>query len=79
MSEQWEGCEDVHWDCRIAQLEAELARRDEYILKLEAKIPKLNIDLAEAIMLDIGIASIAVAAILIGYITGKYLSKERTK
>ena len=25
----WEGCEEVHWDCRIAQLEAELARRDE--------------------------------------------------
>ena len=22
----WEGCADVHWDCRIAQLEAELAR-----------------------------------------------------
>ncbi len=21
MSEQWEGCEEVHWDCRIAQLE----------------------------------------------------------
>ena len=25
----WEGCEDVHWDCKIAQLEAELARRNE--------------------------------------------------
>lgn len=25
----WEGCADVHWDCRIAQLEAELARRNE--------------------------------------------------
>ena len=22
----WEGCEEVHWDCRIAQLETELAR-----------------------------------------------------
>lgn len=30
------------------ELRAELARRDEYISKLEAKIPKLNIDLAEA-------------------------------
>lgn len=29
MSEHWEGCEEVHLDCRIAQLEAELARRDE--------------------------------------------------
>ena len=38
MSEQWEGCEEVHWDCRIAQLEAELDRRDEYILKNEAVI-----------------------------------------
>ena len=28
MSDQWEGCEEVRWDCRIAQLEAELARRD---------------------------------------------------
>ena len=26
MSDQWEGCEEVHWDCRIAQLETELAR-----------------------------------------------------
>ncbi len=25
----WEGCEEVHWDCRIAQLEADIARRDE--------------------------------------------------
>lgn len=22
----WDGCEDVHWDCKIAQLEAEIAR-----------------------------------------------------
>ena len=26
MSDQWEGCEEVHWDCRIAQLETELSR-----------------------------------------------------
>ena len=50
MSDQWEGCEEVHLDCRIAQLEKEIARRDEYISKLEARIPKLNIDLAEASM-----------------------------
>jgi chromosome segregation ATPase len=31
-------------------LQSELASRDEYISKLEAKIPKLNIDLAEASM-----------------------------
>ena len=35
MSEQWEGCEEVHWDCRIAQLEAELARREARIAELE--------------------------------------------
>jgi hypothetical protein len=35
MSDQWEGCEEVHWDCRIAQLEAELARRDEIIRRLK--------------------------------------------
>ena len=31
----WEGCEDVHWDCKIAQLEDELARRDEIIARLK--------------------------------------------
>jgi len=31
----WEGCEDVHWDCRIAQLEKEIARRDEIIARLK--------------------------------------------
>ena len=30
----WDGCEEVHWDCRIAQLEAELARRDDLIKRL---------------------------------------------
>ena len=27
----WEGCEEVHWDCRIAQLEAELKITDELL------------------------------------------------
>ncbi len=31
----WDGCVDVHWDCRIAQLEAELAR-------LTAELAELN-------------------------------------
>ena len=31
----WEGCEEVHLDCRIAQLEAGLARRDEIIARLK--------------------------------------------
>lgn len=30
----WEGCEEVHYDCKIAHLENELARRDEQIVKL---------------------------------------------
>ncbi len=34
----WDGCEEVHWDCRIAQLEAELARRDEKIAELRNDI-----------------------------------------
>jgi len=31
----WDGCVDVHWDCRIAQVEGELARRDEIIARLK--------------------------------------------
>ena len=27
----WEGCEDVHWDCKIVQLEAELKITDELL------------------------------------------------
>ena len=27
----WEGCEEVHWDCRIAQLETELKITDELL------------------------------------------------
>ena len=30
----WDSCVDVHWDCKIVQLEAELARRDEIIKRL---------------------------------------------
>ena len=41
MSDQWEGCEEVHWDCRIAQLEAELARRDEIIRRLKEDAERL--------------------------------------
>ena len=37
----WEGCEEVHWDCRIAQLETELARRDEIITRLKEDAEKL--------------------------------------
>lgn len=33
----WEGCEDVHWDCRIAQLEAKLARQNAELLELNDK------------------------------------------
>jgi len=41
MSEHREGCEEVHWDCRIAQLEAELARRDEIIARLKEDAERL--------------------------------------
>ena len=39
----WEGCTDVHWDCRIAQLEAELARRDEIIKRLKEDAESLAV------------------------------------
>ncbi len=38
----WEGCEDMHWDCKIAQLEDELARKDEQIEKLEDALHKIS-------------------------------------
>ena len=28
---RWEGCEDMHWDCKIVQLEAELKITDELL------------------------------------------------
>ena len=31
----WDGCEEVHWDCRIAQLEAELARLTALVERLK--------------------------------------------
>lgn len=36
----WEGCEEVHWDCRIAHLEKELARLQE---KLHDEMSQLEI------------------------------------
>ena len=35
MSEQWEGCEEVHWDCRIAQLEADNSRLTALVERLK--------------------------------------------
>ena len=37
MSDQWEGCEEVHLDCRIAQLEKEIARLNVELLELNDK------------------------------------------
>ena len=37
----WEGCEEVHWDCRIAHLEKKLARRDEIIARLKEDAERL--------------------------------------
>jgi len=31
----WEGCDEAHWDCKIAKLEKELVRRDETIARLK--------------------------------------------
>lgn len=36
----WDGCEEVHLDCKIAQLEAELARRDEIIKRMKEKLAR---------------------------------------
>jgi len=36
----WDGCTDVHWDCKIAHLEAELARLQE---KLHDEMSQLEI------------------------------------
>ena len=36
----WDGCEDVHWDCRIAQLETEIVRLQE---KLHDEMSQLEI------------------------------------
>ena len=36
----WEGCAEVHWDCKIAQLEDELARLQE---RLHDELSQLEI------------------------------------
>jgi hypothetical protein len=36
----WEGCEEVHWDCRIAHLEKEIARLQE---KLHDEMSQLEL------------------------------------
>ena len=61
MSDQWEGCEEVHWDCRIAQLEKEIARLTAELAELRERISKAreafyaNFDAANAAitMIDI--------------------------
>ena len=61
MSDQWEGCEEVHLDCRIAQLETELARLTAELAELRERISKAreafyaNFDAANAAitMIDI--------------------------
>jgi len=57
----WEGCEEVHWDCRIAQLEKEIARLTAELAELRERISKAreafyaNFDAANAAitMIDI--------------------------
>jgi hypothetical protein len=40
----WEGCEEVHLDCRIAQLEAELARLNVELLELNDKAVSIKFE-----------------------------------
>jgi ribosomal protein L37E len=40
----WEGCAEAHWDCKIAQLEQELNRRDEQISTLVETVARLKED-----------------------------------
>lgn len=37
----WDGCDETHWDCRIARLEKELAIRDERIERLEKVLEQI--------------------------------------
>lgn len=41
----WEGCEDVHWDCRIAKLEKEIDRLKEDLAETQACLLERNIEL----------------------------------
>ena len=46
----WEGCENTHWDCRIARLEQENAELRSEIARLKALLPEidlLDVDRAE--------------------------------
>jgi len=46
----WEGCENTHWDCRIARLEQENAELRAEIECLQALLPEidpLDVDRAE--------------------------------
>lgn len=38
----WEGCEETHWDCRIAQLEQENAELRSEIARLKALLPEID-------------------------------------
>ena len=41
----WEGCEEVHWDCRIAKLEKEIDRLKEDLAETQACLLERNIEL----------------------------------
>ena len=46
----WEGCEETHWDCRIARLEQEISELRSEIERLQALLPEvdpLDVDRAE--------------------------------
>jgi hypothetical protein len=38
----WEGCEETHWDCRIAWLEEEITELRSEIERLKAMLPEID-------------------------------------
>ena len=48
----WEGCAEVHWDCKIAQLEAENAASQERIEDLELRLDVYNGNMYDVVVLE---------------------------
>ena len=48
----WDGCAEVHWDCKIAQLEAENAASQERIEDLELRLDVYNGNMYDVVVLE---------------------------